>query len=122
MRTECKFSFYLFNLLLMEICRSRQLYFPSSDTSFSDEVDILTPSTDARTEGVKLVRGDTGTVKGTVKSSSDLDLCSMVSVDDFWEGAFRLEREHRIKLEDTLTQFRASQQVYYLMLKCWWCI
>eukprot|EP01034_Spumella_vulgaris_P024289 gene24289-30610_t len=43
--------------------------------------------------------------------NSDLDLYSMVTTDDFWEGAFRLEREHRIKLEDSLNQFRINQQM-----------
>ncbi len=77
-------------------------------------MDILPISADARIDGVKVVKCDPCNVKVmTVKSNSDLDLCSMVTVDDFWEGAFRLEREHRIKLEDTLMQFRASQQVTF---------
>lgn len=102
--------FFLFLFFLPKfiwICSSRPLYFPPSDTSYFDDIDLQ--------EGTfKLPTGElnVGGSKGTPsKNSSDLDLCSMVTLDDFWEGAFRLEREHRIKLEDSLAQFRTSQQV-----------
>lgn len=45
---------------------------------------------------------------------SDLEVMSIVTTDDFWDGAYRMEREKRLKLEKALEESRNLQKVSIL--------
>lgn len=49
--------------------------------------------------------------------AGDLDVLSAVTSEDFWEGAYRLERETRIRAQEVGVQLRAGQAAMVARLK-----
>lgn len=64
-------------------------------------------------EDLEYGEGSAGHTKAALLSvnGADLEVLPIVTSDDFWDGAYRLEREKRLKLEAALEKSKQDQKV-----------
>ena len=68
-------------------------------------------------EDLEYTEGTSSSTKAALLSvgGADLEVLPIVTSDDFWDGAYRLEREKRLKTEVALEKSKLDQKVMCLL-------